>query len=220
MHQKYHKVYQGHWEPQNVLLPSLITLSDLQKKIGSKKCIIESVDKIILWATFSLEARNYKYLAIRDLLGEEIISLENSELLGGGGGGGLIFQTAVCVIEPAELMAIIPWARIRGFMPLPVPSSPDLTSTLELVARLCSWIPIVEPVNMIEQTIFCMQITIASTQVHHSAKRGLAHWLILGHMALTKINVSRSWLVLYTAVFSVVTQCSTQQGKRNSAWRH
>ena len=78
----------------------------LTKKIGSKKCIIESVDNIILRTPFSLEALNYKYLAIRDLLGEEIITLEDSELLGEE--RGLIFRTAVCVIEPAEIMAIIP----------------------------------------------------------------------------------------------------------------
>ena len=96
-----------------MLLPSLIALSDSDEntyKKWFKKCIIESVDNIILWNPFSLEARNYKYLAIRDLLGQEIITLENSELLEEE--RGLIFRTAVCVIEPAELMAIIPWARI------------------------------------------------------------------------------------------------------------
>ena len=140
-----------------MLLPSLIALSDNDEntyKKWFKKCIIESVDNIILWAPFSLEARNYKYLAIRDLLGEEIITLKNSELLEEE--RGLIFRTALCVIESEEWMAILPWARISVGMPLPAPSSPALTS----------WIPIVEPVNVIEQT--CMQITIASTHVHYS----------------------------------------------------
>ena len=45
-------------------------------------------------------------LAIRDLLGEEIITLENSELLGEE--RGLIFRTALCVIESEELMAVLP----------------------------------------------------------------------------------------------------------------